>query len=137
MGRPRTIHDLKNHNCIGFRLPSAGRRYRWELQEAGRDFAIEVKGTIVVNDSLLARGLALAGVGLAHPFDSLVRGDIAAGRLGKVLPETSLEEQGLLLYFPRCAAGAPKRRAFIAAARALLKSRGSIDRTAGFNDVTS
>jgi DNA-binding transcriptional LysR family regulator len=124
-GRPKTISDLKDHNCIAFRLPSAGRIYRWELKDARRDVAIEVKGTAVINDSLLARDLALGGVGLAYTFEALVRADIATGRLTEVLPETALEEPGLFLYFPSRATSAPKLRAFIDVARELLGSRVS------------
>jgi DNA-binding transcriptional LysR family regulator len=78
---------------------------------------------MIVDDSLLARDLALAGVGLAYTFEALVRHDLAAGRLSEVLPETKLEEPGLFLYFPRRAASAPKLRAFIDAARERLGAR--------------
>ncbi len=122
-GKPKSVDDLKNHNCIGFRLPSSGRLYRWELKDGARDVAIEIKGTMIVDDSLLARDLALAGVGLAYTFEALVRHDLAAGRLSEVLPETKLEEPGLFLYFPRRAASAPKLRAFIDAARERLGAR--------------
>jgi DNA-binding transcriptional LysR family regulator len=57
-GRPKAVGDLKNHNCIGFRLSSSGRVYRWELREAGRDVTIETRSTILTNDSAHARDLA-------------------------------------------------------------------------------
>ena len=73
----------------------------------------------IVSDSLSALDLALAGVGLAYIFEPLVRADIEAGRLTEVLPQASIEEAGLLLYFPRRASMAPKLRAFIDTARAV------------------
>src|SRR5262249_39370519 len=60
-----------------------------------------------------ARALALAGIGFVYLFEPLARADIEAGRLVQVLPEASIEEPGLFLYFPRRASMAPKLRAFI------------------------
>ncbi|UVK52768.1 LysR family transcriptional regulator [Mesorhizobium sp. AR02] len=112
-GRPRSVADLANHNCIGYRLVRSGALHRWDLTEDGKDVVVETKGTVIVTDSLAAIDLALAGVGLAHMFEPLARADLAAGRLVQVLPQSAIEEPGLFLYFPRRAAMAPKLRAFI------------------------
>lgn len=116
-GRPRSVADLANHNCIGYRLVRSGALYRWDLTEDGKDVVVEAKGTVIVTDSLAAIDLALAGVGLAYAFEPLVRADLAAGRLVQILPQTAIEEPGLFLYFPRRAAMAPKLRAFIDSAQ--------------------
>jgi len=119
-GRPQTVADLAEYACIGYRMVGSGGLYRWDLRgEDGRDVAIAVGGTVVVNESLYARDLAIAGLGLAYLFAPLVADDIAAGRLEEVLPHASIEEPGLFLYFPRGAAAAPKLRAFIDVARAV------------------
>ena len=97
----------------------SGALYRWEVTEDGKDVSVETRGTAIVSDSLSARDLALAGVGLAYLFEPLVRADIEAGRLTELLPEAAIEEAGLFLYFPRRAAMAPKLRAFIDTARAV------------------
>jgi len=123
-GRPKGLADLKNHNCITYRLITAGGLYRWELLDEGRDVTVESAGSTIVNNTLYARVLALAGVGLAYLFEPLVRADIAAGRLIQVLPKTAIEEPGLFLYYPRRAALAPKLRAFIDTAREVLRERG-------------
>jgi DNA-binding transcriptional LysR family regulator len=117
-GRPRSLADLSAHNCIGYRGVRSGAPYRWELAEDGKDVSVETRGTAIVSDSLSARDLALAGIGLAYLFEPLVRADIEAGRLTEVLPQAAIEEPGLFLYFPRRAAMAPKLRAFIDTARA-------------------
>jgi len=119
-GRPATIGDLRRHNCIAFRRIRSGGLYAWELSEGGRDVAIESPGSVIVDDALYARDLALAGVGLAYLFEPLVRADIAAGRLAQVLPKAAIEEPGLFLYFPRRAALAPKLRVFIDTAKTVL-----------------
>lgn len=112
-GRPRSVADLANHNCVGYRLVRSGALYRWDLTEDGKDVVVETKGNVIVTDSLAAIDLALAGVGLTYVFEPLVRAELAAGRLVQILPQTAIEEPGLFLYFPRRASMAPKLRAFI------------------------
>jgi DNA-binding transcriptional LysR family regulator len=112
-GTPRAITDLAAHNCIGYRLISSGAAYGWELQEEGRDVSVEVSGSVRVTDSFYARDLAREGIGIAYLFEALVRDDLRAGTLKQILPNTSITEPGLFLYFPRYAAQAPKLRAFI------------------------
>lgn len=122
-GEPKTLADLQNHNCIGYRLISSGAIYGWELLDEGRDVSVQVSGPVRVTDSVLARELALAGVGIAYLFEPLVRTDIRERKLKWLLPKASIEEPGLFLYFPRTAANMPKLRAFIDVAREVLKPR--------------
>jgi DNA-binding transcriptional LysR family regulator len=121
-GRPRTLAELAKHNAIGYRLVRSRALYHWDLSHDGKDVTAETRGTAIVTDSLSARDLALAGVGLAYLFESLVRADIDSGRLIEVLPEASIVEPGLFLYFPRRASMAPKLRAFIDTARAIKRT---------------
>ena len=65
-GRPKSIADLKNHNCIAYRQIKSGSLYRWELLSEGREIAIEGSGNTIVNNALYARELALAGIGLTY-----------------------------------------------------------------------
>ncbi len=112
-GQPTSIADLAQHNCIGFRLLASGAIYDWELLEHGKEVRAAVAGTVRVSDPTYARELALAGLGLAYVFEPLVHMDLQAGRLVELLPEFSITEPGLFLYFPRRAAEARKLRAFL------------------------
>jgi DNA-binding transcriptional LysR family regulator len=116
-GMPAETAALPLHNCIGFRLIKSGGIYEWEIQDRGRDTSVATKGSAILTDPLQARDLALAGVGIAYIFEPLVRADLAERRLVAVLPETAIEEPGLLVYFPKRASLAPKLRAFIDIAR--------------------
>lgn len=113
VGRPKTIAQLSSMNCITYRQITGKGLYRWELRENGSDVSIETQGTIIVNDVLAARDLALAGVGLAYLFEPLVDAQIADGRLEVVLERCAITEPGLFLYYPRRSADQPKLRAFI------------------------
>jgi DNA-binding transcriptional LysR family regulator len=120
-GRPKTIADLKGHNCIAYRLIKSGALYRWDLLDDGREVALEVTGNTVINDPMYGRDLALAGVGLALVMEPVARADIAAGRLTQVLPKSASDWPGLFLYYPKRAAMAPKLRAFIDTAKDVLR----------------
>ncbi len=118
-GRPNTLADLSDHNCIGYRLIRSGGLYQWEFVEEGRDVAVAVNGQAIVTESHSAIELAIAGVGLAYVFEPLVKAEIASGRLVHLLSDYAVTEAGLFLYFPRRAELAPKLRAFIDTVRQL------------------
>jgi DNA-binding transcriptional LysR family regulator len=124
-GEPQSAAGLQAHNCIGFRLVASGAVYDWELAQNGKTVPVKTSGTARVTDATYARELALAGCGIAYIFEPLVRRAIRDGRLRWILPETAIEEDGLFLYYASRAALAPKLRAFIETAKAVLPSRGS------------
>jgi DNA-binding transcriptional LysR family regulator len=124
-GEPRTIADLARHNCIGFRLATAGGLYAWELlDDNGADVSMQVRGTALTTDPLYAIDLALAGIGIAYAFEPLVRAEIRERRLRWLVPSASTVWPGLFLYFPRRASDMPKLRAFIDTARDVFKVGG-------------
>jgi DNA-binding transcriptional LysR family regulator len=79
-----------------------------------------------VTDPSYAKDLALAGIGIAYIFEPLVRAEIREKKLRWIIPEASIEEPGLFLYFPRRASEMPKLRAFIDVARESFKT-GSVE----------
>lgn len=112
-GTPSCLPQLVHHNCIGFRMPSAGNLYEWHVKDGENEARMAVSGTVILTDSTGARELALAGIGIGYIFEPLVRADINEGRLQILLPECSSEEEGLFLYFPRRNLMAPKLRVFV------------------------
>ncbi len=120
-GTPETIAELADHNCVGFRLLGSDALYEWELRESERHISARVSGTSVITDASFARDFALGGIGIAYIFEPLVRAELRDEHLRWVLPEASIEEQGLFLHFPQRAALAPKLRAFIDVARTFLR----------------
>lgn len=112
-GTPRRPKDLLEHECIGYRFPSAKAVYRWQFREKGREFSVDTTGSLVVNDHLSMISLAKAGVGLAYTADLVAARELAAGTLQPVLQPYLPTTQGLLLYFPSRSQTQPKLRAFI------------------------
>jgi DNA-binding transcriptional LysR family regulator len=117
-GEPRSLADLASHNCIEFRLATAGGLYAWNLKgEKGTELAVRTHGTVITTDPFYAVDLAVAGVGIAYAFESLVREQLRDGRLQRIMPEASVNQPGLFLYFPRGASETPKVRALIEAVK--------------------
>jgi len=54
-GAPKSIADLRKHNCIGFRLVSTGAVYAWDLKDGETDLSVQVAGTARVSDPTYAR----------------------------------------------------------------------------------
>lgn len=112
-GRPRTPKDLLDHECIGYRFPSAKTVYRWQFRANGREFSVDVAGSLVVNDHLSMIALAKSGAGLAYTADVVAARELSAGTLRAVLRPYLPTTQGLYLYFPGRSQRQPKLRAFI------------------------
>lgn len=82
-GTPRTVAELERHNRLGFNYARAIEG--WKLREDGVERTLPIVGSSRVSDGETLRSLVLAGVGLARIADFMVRDDIAAGRLIKVM----------------------------------------------------
>jgi DNA-binding transcriptional LysR family regulator len=112
MGRPRHPKDLLAHNCILPRLDPV--LYdRWEFAHKGREFQVQVKGSLIMNDSLLMLQAAADGAGVAYTMEDAVRNQIATGALEIVLNPFACSSEGFYLYYPRRNQVLPKLRAFI------------------------
>jgi DNA-binding transcriptional LysR family regulator len=112
-GRPRTPEELTRHECIRYRFLTAGSIYRWEFVRGRREFSVEVRGGVTVNDGALMMTLALKGMGLIYTADLFAAREVAAGQLESVLHEFLPTSPGLFLYFPARTQVQPKLRALI------------------------
>lgn len=84
----REPEDLLHHNCLTW--PLDGRhedgRAAWLLRGADGTRELRVSGSLQVNNVDVLRQAALAGIGVALLPVWCVAGDLAAGRLRRVLP---------------------------------------------------
>lgn len=97
---PGTPHDLARHNCINLRFPTHGGLYAWEFEQAARAVNVRVTGQLTVNEVALAREAARDGMGIAYLPEDVVRPDIEAGRLTRVLESWCPPFSGYHLYYP-------------------------------------
>lgn len=122
-GVPRKPEDLFQHQCIGYRFPTAKMVYRWQLQNKGRPLSVDVAGGTIVNDHLTMIALAKAGAGLVYTADLVAAPEIESKRLRAVLSAYCISGPGLHLYFPMRSQQQPKLRAFIDFAKQVLRAR--------------
>ncbi len=109
---PLTPADLMDHNCIRARKPS-GSVYHWEFEKHGEVLAIDVPGSLMLDEVSLMHQAALAGVGLAFITEDIVADDLTSGRLIQVLDDWTPSYPGLSLYYPGRRNAPAKLRAFI------------------------
>lgn len=98
--KPKSPHDLTQHNCITIRLPTHGGIYAWEFEKKGQELKVRVEGQLVFNNVALRLGAALEGLGLAYMPEDLVRPHVQAGMLVHVLQDWCPSFPGYHLYYP-------------------------------------
>ena len=86
---------------------------KWEFQQKGKAFQVEVKGSLILNDALFALKAAGDGLGLMYITENVAQERLASGKLEIVLNEFAATSDGYYLYYPRRSQVQPKLRAFI------------------------
>ncbi|GAB0113780.1 LysR family transcriptional regulator [Acidisoma sp. C75] len=123
-GAPAHPRDLLQHRCIRWRWPGQAHPYAWEFCEAGRWFAVEVSGPLIVNDKEMAIAAALQGVGIAFCVEEAIAEHVAGGRLVPLLEPWCETFPGIFLCYPRQRQMAPAVRAVIDALRQAARPGG-------------
>lgn len=98
--KPKTPHDLAEHNCINLRLPTHGGLLPWDFQKGKREIKVRVTGQWIYNSISPIVRAALAGQGLAFVPDDAVAEHIAEGELIRVLDDWCQPYTGYHLYYP-------------------------------------
>jgi len=97
-GTPRHPHDLCDHRCLRFRLGD-DRIYRWEFERDGDEIAVDVGGTLLLDDSRGMMPLLLAGAGLLYAPEPRVAPLVADGSVKLVLEEWASSGPGFFAYY--------------------------------------
>lgn len=112
VGRPKEPAGLSELATLSF--DAEGERTSWEMRGPdGQTATIEIAPRVVCHDFAVMRAAALAGLGVARLPESVVRDDLAAGNLERVLPQWSTPQGILHLVFPTRRGLLPAVRAFI------------------------
>ena len=110
-GHPRTPTELGRHNCLDF--THAGEPRIWRFAGPEGDVAIEVGGTLRVNNGQALRAAALEDLGVILQPEIVVAGDIASGRLIRLLADHAAPTLPLHLLTLPNRHPSPKLRSFV------------------------
>ncbi|MBA2675970.1 LysR family transcriptional regulator [Ramlibacter sp.] len=111
-GRPRVPADLSNHACLGF--SHWVHQDRWRLFAAdGREHTVPIRSRLTSNNGEALRQAALAGGGILMQWEPLLREDLAAGRLVRVLSRYAPPQRPAHLLYLREQRPTAKLRHFV------------------------
>ena len=111
-GRPEHPRDLLKHTCLC--VGSGARVYdRWEFENEGKSFMVQVSGALITNDMMVATDAALDGRGLIFVSEDSIADKVESGSLEIVLRQYAETSDGIYLYYPQRSQVHPKLRVFI------------------------
>lgn len=99
-GKPKTPKDLTAHRCVNQRMPTSGGLYVWNFARRGKAVNVRVDGPLIFNTSPPQVDAAVAGLGLVLLPEDEVAGQLADGRLVRVLQDWCPPFGGYHLYYP-------------------------------------
>lgn len=125
-GVPKRPEELAAHACLhyGDAALSSAWQFRASRSERteGQTVSVMVRGPVCSNNGDVLMQAAVGGVGLTVLPDFLLRDDIAAGRLVRVLDDWLVTPDiGVFALYSRSSRASPTVRAFIGAVEAGLK----------------
>lgn len=97
-GRPDHPTDLMQHQCLRIRA-GAGQIYHWELDCDGKDIAVDVPGSLIIDETSFAVSLAEDGAGLAYTMQPAVQKCLDKGSLQLVLEDWASIGPGYYMYY--------------------------------------
>jgi len=84
-GRPETPEDLMRHDCLNGIVPDPA-LWRFTAGGGGEEESVAVGGRLASRSAVLLRDAAIVGAGVLLVPARLVREDLAAGRLERLMP---------------------------------------------------
>ncbi|WP_296950596.1 LysR substrate-binding domain-containing protein [uncultured Massilia sp.] len=111
-GTPATLADLARHRCIVHRQNDDAHGI-WRFQHHDHTEAVKVRGRLSSNDGDIVLGWALDGHGILIRSEWDLARYLDSGRLRVVLPEFTLPDADLFVYYPSRRNQSVRMRAFI------------------------
>ena len=111
-GWPETLEDLRDHDCLGYVLGTAGAA---STQRQGLESsALLLEGSqLAANNGSMLQALARVGAGVVRLADYHVAADVAAGRLVRLFPEMEEQREDVYAVYPRKLRGSTRLRVFL------------------------
>jgi DNA-binding transcriptional LysR family regulator len=113
-GIPRSPAELLDHDCLIYALLKVAEE--WRFRDPGRRdvYSLPLEGRFAAASGAMLRQAALAGMGLAVLPSFMIAGDLAAGRLRRVLEDTFVGvELGIHAVYPEGPRPPSKVRALV------------------------
>jgi DNA-binding transcriptional LysR family regulator len=111
VGRPMQPADLADLPCV---IDSNMRsRFTWRFMIDGERHSVQVRGRVEVNSPTAVRLAVLAGLGYGCVPWTMIREDVAQGRLEVVLSRYELTTAGIYIVYPHRRHLSAKIRAFV------------------------
>lgn len=117
-GQPLQPQDLREHSCLTFQPMGTE---EWRLESKKGSAKITISGPIVVNNLSALKAFILQGDGIAYFPNFLVREELAAKKLVRVLPDWGSKPRPLHMVYPAQKHPPPKLSAFVALALEMLR----------------
>lgn len=111
-GAPQTPHDLLRHQCLRYRPTPAEVEWRF-TPPRGAAVTVPVSAQFTVDDGTVLQQLAREGAGIASMPGFMVKADLDAGRLVRVLPGYKLSALELWALLPAGRKSPPRARALV------------------------
>ena len=110
-GRPATLDDLAEHECVVFGLSLRGAQ--WRLQQGRKTKEVPIRGRLAITDLEAVVQACLRGLGIAMLPLQMTELLVARGELERVLADWSGPTGGLYLVYPSRRHLSPSVRAFM------------------------
>lgn len=111
-GRVQQLSELAAHNCIRHVNYPFGDEWRF-LDRKGAPASVRIAGNLITNSGEALRTVALQGAGICLAAGFLVRDDLEAGHLVRLLPEYRPVELSMNAVYPHKHHLSAKVRTFI------------------------
>jgi len=112
-GTPRTPEDLLGHDCLVYALLKVSDEWRFHSQDGAGTYTVPIEPRFAAASGALLRRAALAELGLAVLPSFMVAGDLAAGRLCRVVDAFRGVALGIFAVYPQVRPVPAKTRAFV------------------------
>ncbi|AQZ50577.1 LysR family transcriptional regulator [Martelella mediterranea] len=99
-GAPQTPQDLTRHECLIFGQRAGHTPCRWLFTEDGREREVQVSGRLYSNDWMVLMRAAVEGHGVALGSDIILREELRAGRLVRLLADYRTPPRPMHALYP-------------------------------------
>ncbi|KGJ96200.1 LysR family transcriptional regulator [Colwellia psychrerythraea] len=115
-GKPEAVAELTNHQLLIMNPISNSVNKNLTvnlLSKQGLSFTLDCQPRLLVDDFVMLKQAIVDGLGIAVLPDYMSRGEVAAGKLIKILPDWGTAAVDVFALYPKHRAKIPKVKAFL------------------------